>query len=270
MITFVWFNRLHVARARPKTFSVQAAAVIGLALVPSWALFAADQGPSAAVKRGQAQFQQSCGFCHAPDATGSGKAPNLLRSELVRHDENGNLIGPVIRYGRPSKGMPAIHLSDAQIANVIAYLRWRMQVSDRANPADPKVITLRRLLTGDATAGKGLFEAKCAGCHSASGDLAGIAKKYPPAELQARFLYPPDVKKKATITTPTGEQVKGELLYKDEFAVAVRDRDGVYHSWPAGEVATNIDDPLAAHLKLLHTYTNPDVHNLFAYLETLK
>ncbi|MBV8071985.1 MAG: c-type cytochrome [Acidobacteriaceae bacterium] len=244
--------------------------VMYIGMLSATLLRADDQGPSEAAKRGQAQFAQSCGFCHAPDATGTGEAPNLLRSELVRHDENGNLIGPVIRDGRPTRGMPAIRLNDSQISDVIAFLRYRMEASDRATPGDPNVLTLKRLLTGDASAGKRFFGARCAGCHSVSGDLAGIGSKYPPAELQARFLYPAGVKKRATVTTATGKQIGGDLVYKDEFDIAIQSDAGFYHSWPISEVAIKIDDPLSAHLGLLHSYTNADMHNLFAYLVTLK
>jgi cytochrome c oxidase cbb3-type subunit III len=234
-------------------------------------LLASDDPPqSEAAKRGQAVFSQSCGFCHAADATGTGQAPNLVRSDLVRHDENGNLIGPVIRDGRPGKGMPPIHLSEPQISDVIAFLQWRLADADRTNPADPHAYSLQRLLTGNAAAGKAFFDRQCTACHSASKDLAGIAKKYPPAKLQSRFLYPDDVKKTATVTTPSGDHVSGTVVYQDAFTIGIQDRDGWYHSWPADQVKFQIQDPLAGHFTLLHTYTNAEIHNLFAYLETLQ
>src|SRR2546421_12583206 len=79
----------------------------------------AQEAPSVAVKRGQAQFAQTCGFCHGPDANGGAEGPNLMRSGIVRHDNNGDTIGPVIRDGRPKKGMPPGPLSDTQIAEVV-------------------------------------------------------------------------------------------------------------------------------------------------------
>jgi cytochrome c oxidase cbb3-type subunit 3 len=243
---------------------------IPFALLSS-ALVGSDDPPQSQVaKNGQAVFSESCGFCHAPDATGTGKAPNLVRSDLVRHDENGNLIGPVIRDGRPARGMPSIHLSDAQISEVIAFLQWRLADADRTNPADPRAYSMQRLLTGNAAAGKAFFDRHCTSCHSVSKDLAGIAKKYPPAQLQARFLYPADVKKIATVTLPSGKQVVGDLLRQDSFTIAVQDRDGWYHSWPTDQVKFQVQDPLAGHLALLHAYTNAEIHDLFAYLETIQ
>ncbi len=225
-----------------------------------------------AAKRGQIQFSQSCGFCHGADATGTTEGPNLLRSALVRHDDHGNLIGPVIRDGRSSKGMPAIGLTESQIEEVVAFIKSRLDEADRANPSDPHDLSLQHLLTGSAEAGKKFFNGagECSRCHSLSGDLAGIAKKYAPADLEARFLYPSDVPKTATVITGAGKQFMGELVYQDPFSIAIKDRDSWYHSWPCSKVKFQIHDPLAAHVELLHKYTEADVHNLFAYLETLK
>jgi cytochrome c oxidase cbb3-type subunit 3 len=223
-------------------------------------------------KRGQAQFAQTCGFCHGPDANGGAEGPNLMRSMLVRHDENGNLIGPVIRDGRPTKGMPAIPLNNTQIADVVAFLHMRLKQSDLRSPRRPKDYALKLLLTGDAARGKAFFSGAggCSKCHSPSGDLAGIADKYPPADLQARFLYPSGIEKTATVTTASDQQFKGDLFYRDAFRIAIKDSEGWYHSWPSSEVKIEIHDPLAAHLELLSKYTDATMHDMFAYLETLK
>jgi cytochrome c oxidase cbb3-type subunit III len=232
----------------------------------------AQNPPSDSVRRGQVQFKQTCGFCHGQDATGGAEGPNLMRSSLVRHDDNGKLIGPVIRDGRPSKGMPPMKLSETQIADVVAYLHWRLVESDLTSPPNPREYSLKLLLTGNADAGKAFFygQGKCDHCHSPTRDLSGIAKKYTPADLQAHFLYPPDVPKQVTLTTSSGHQVNGVLAYHDQFTVALKDVDGWYHSWPADEVKIEVHDPVAAHLELLYKYSNADVHNVFAYLETLK
>lgn len=231
-----------------------------------------EPSQSDVAKRGQAQFAQSCGFCHAPDATGTSEGPDLIRSSLVRHDENGNLIGAVIRNGRPDKGMPPVRLTETQIANVVAFLHWRLEDAGRASPEEAHDLSLETLLTGNAAAGKAYFNGAgaCSRCHSPSGDLAGVAKKYSPADLQARFLYPRDVPKTATITTHEGKQFTGEIVYQDAFSIAIKDHDGWYRSWPCTAVTFQIHDPLAAHLELLHKYTEADVHNLFAYLEALQ
>jgi cytochrome c oxidase cbb3-type subunit III len=226
----------------------------------------------AAADRGQASFIQNCGFCHGPDASGGAEGPNLIRSALLRHDQNGNLVAPVIRDGRRTKGMPPIPLSEAQIADVVAFLHWRLQQADLTSPLDPREYGLKTLFTGNADSGKSFFYGAggCSHCHSPSGDLAGIAKKFPPADLQARFLYPADVPKTAIIMTRAGERFTGKLFYQDQFNIAIKDDAGWYHSWPCSEVKFEIKDPVAAHLELLHLYSDADIHNLLAYLETLK
>jgi len=251
-----------------------AAAFIFLVLffMQSMAFGENTQQESEASKRGQIQFRQSCSFCHGADATGSTEGPNLLRSRLVRHDQNGDLIGPVIRDGRPAKGMPAVQLSEGQISDVVAFIHWRVIEGDRTSPDDARNLSLKQLLTGNAGAGEKFFNGPggCTSCHSPSRDLAHIARKYSPAELQARLLYPSDVPKTVTITTRSGEEITGELLHKDAFSIAVRDHDGWYRSWNSSDVKFRVHNPVEAHLELLHKYTEADMHNVFAYLETLQ
>jgi cytochrome c oxidase cbb3-type subunit 3 len=100
--------------------------------------------------------------------------------------------------------------------------------------------------------------------------LAHIAKKYAPVDLQTRFLYPSGAKKTATITLSSGKTVSGTLAYLDAFTVGIHGPGGWYRSWPRDSVKVAIHDPLAAHRALLHEYTQADIHNLFAYLETLQ
>jgi cytochrome c oxidase cbb3-type subunit III len=226
------------------------------------------------VQRGAKQFLQSCSFCHGPNATGATEGPNLILSATVRHDKNGELIGPVIREGRPGKGMPAFPLTAAQIADIVAFLHARIVVTDNRSAGGPKGgYTLKQLLTGDAVTGKAFFfgAGQCSTCHSPTGDLKGVAKKYEPVDLQAKFLYPDssDRKPTAVVLLSTGKQVKGELVHHDRFYVGITDADGWYRSWPANTVKVEVNNPLAAHEKLLKQYTNANMHDLFAYLETL-
>jgi cytochrome c oxidase cbb3-type subunit 3 len=228
---------------------------------------------SEAAERGRAQFAKSCGFCHGKDATGGAEGPNLMRSSVVRHDSNGDLIGQTIREGRPSGGMPPILLSPQQIADIVTYLHAAVAVSDRTSAGRPSHdYSLKRLLTGNAEAGKTYFNGAggCSQCHSPTGDLAGIARKYSPVELQSRFLYPTGQPQTATVKTANGETASGKLVHLDAFYVAIEKKDGWYQSWPRHEVAVDVHNPIAAHVELLSKYTNKDVHNLFAYLETLK
>jgi cytochrome c oxidase cbb3-type subunit III len=226
------------------------------------------------VDRGRLQFSQSCSFCHGLEATGGAEGPNLMRSSLVRHDSGGDLITQVILNGRPGKGMPPIALNADQIKSVVTFLHARLQKSDLASPKAPgEAFDLKRPLTGNSDAGKTYFNGagKCSACHSVTGDLAHIATKYGPAELQARFLYPEsDEPVNVIVSLPSGTRIRGKLVDKDHFYVGIHDQDGWYHSWPLDQVTVQIQDPLAPHIELLGKYINADIHNLFAYLETLK
>src|SRR6266481_7367617 len=110
---------------------------------------------AASAERGRKEFVQSCGFCHGADATGA-RGPDLMRSPLVMHDVKGNLIGEVIRQGRPDKGMPAMPLSDSQILDVAAFLHARLAEAARSSGV-PKVYPVEKLLTGNAESGKTFF-----------------------------------------------------------------------------------------------------------------
>lgn len=220
---------------------------------------------------GKREFQQTCGFCHGPDGRGA-SGPDLIRSSLVSHDVNGNLIGPVIRNGRPDKGMPAFQLSDAQIRDIADFLHAEAQLASSVAQRVPTEYPLEKLLVGNAEAGKTYFNGKgrCAECHSPTGDLAHIATKYKPIDLQTRIAFPSGTDPSITVTERSGKTMTGVQVYSDEFTVSLRDRNGWIHSWKRNAVKLEVHDPLAAHVALLIAYTDKNIHDLFAYLETLK
>lgn len=228
---------------------------------------------AAAADRGRALYKTNCAVCHAEDTTG-GRGPDLIRSSLVRHDKNGNLIGPVVTNGRADKGMPAFQFSDSQIGDLAAFFVAQLELFDlhtRFGPY-PNDIPAERLATGSVDAGKAFFNGpgKCNTCHSPTGDLAGIAKKYNPPDLEVRFLYPGGAPTTAVVTDAAGKKFEGGVLLDDDFNIAVTDKDGWYHSWPKSAVKVQLHDPIAAHEALLDKYTDADMHNIFTYLETLK
>jgi cytochrome c oxidase cbb3-type subunit III len=237
---------------------------------------------AAAVERGQKLFVPSCGFCHGTNATGGNSGPDLVRSVLVLHDEgSGAEIGPVILNGRPDKGMPKFPLTEVQIKDLAAFLLSRTQAA--ANRGEYKILNV---VTGNARTGESYFSGHCAGCHSASGDLAHIASKFDAVALQSRFLYPmtkgfpgmpgpppsPRAQTTVTVTLPSGQSYAGALQYMDDFTVALKDSTGEYHSWAldAGGIKVTVHDPLKEHAELLKQYSDADMHNLLAYLEKLK
>lgn len=227
----------------------------------------------AGMERGRALFKASCGFCHGDDATGA-RAPDLIRSEVLNHDDSGNLLGPIIRNGRIDKGMPSFAtMKDDQIADIVAFLHHQANAAVQSNRV-PGDYPLAKLLTGNAEKGKLFFEGKggCTQCHSVTGDLAGIAQKYAPLDLQQRMIYPGGgiSSRTATVTLKDGTQCSGRLRHEDEFDVGVVCQDGWYRSWPRKDVQVEIHDPLETHRNLMPKLADADIHNLLAYLESLK
>jgi cytochrome c oxidase cbb3-type subunit III len=234
-----------------------------------------------AAERGRKIFVPTCGFCHGNDAHGK-SGPDLVRSPLVLHDNKGDTIGPVIRNGRPDRGMPAFAaLSAEQIADISTFLHSR--AADVSNRFAYKI---GDLLTGDAQKGAAFFngDGRCSTCHSPTGDLAHIAAKYEPVELQRRMLYPapslldmfmgkataPTAPTKVIVHLPSGEQISGTLDHLDEFTVSLHDSAGWYRSFSRENATVDVQDPRAAHEALLPKYTDQEMHNALAYLETLK
>jgi len=235
----------------------------------------------AAAERGRKIFVPTCGFCHGNDAHGK-SGPDLVRSAVVLHDNKGDTIGPIIRNGRPDRGMPAFSsLSTEQIADISTFLHSR--AADVSNRFAYKI---GDLITGDAHKGATFFNGagQCGTCHSPSGDLAHVASKYEPAELQRRMLYPapnmidlylgkaivPPAPTKVTVQLASGEHVSGTLDHLDEFTVTMHDSSGWYRSFSRDKVSVDVQDPRAAHEALLPKYTDDEMHDVLAYLETLK
>jgi cytochrome c oxidase cbb3-type subunit 3 len=256
-------------RRRTKTLAISVLSVVLITMFNAPARPQADT-EDPAIDRGRKQFGQACGFCHGPDATGA-RGPDLVRSPLVAHDVKGDLIGEVIHNGRPDKGMPAMPLPDAQVSEIAAFLHARATEALRSSGL-PSAYPVEKLLTGNADAGKAFFNGAggCSKCHSPTGDLDKVATKYSPIELEARMLYPDGRHTTAIVTLPSGEQIKGPVAHVDDFVVSLHDASGWYRSFARDSVKVELQDPLAAHREMLGKLTQADVHNLFAYMETLK
>jgi cytochrome c oxidase cbb3-type subunit 3 len=230
---------------------------------------------SAAPQPGQALFAARCGFCHGRDAAGGETGPDLTSSPLVRDDVGGDTLIPVIRDGRVNAGMPAFALSAGDLDELVAFIRDQHKKAE-ANPGRRRGVVLEDLQTGNAAAGKAYFNGAggCARCHKPDGDLAGVATRLQPLALLRRMLFPTRGERPnpatATVTLQSGDSVTGRLAYRDEFTVALTDTSGWYRSWPIDRVTVRIDDPLDAHRAQLATYTDKDMHDVLAYLQTLR
>ena len=249
------------------------------ALLLAGACLASGQNPKAAppataaalVENGGSIFIERCAFCHGRDAGGGETGPDLTRSKLIAGDVGGDKILSVVRNGRPEKGMPRFDLPESDLEALVAFIHDQAAKAASQN-GGRRGVDVSDLQTGNAEAGKQYFygPGKCASCHSPTGDLAGIAQRFQGLQLERRMLYPEHVKAAIVVTLPSGETVSGELAYRDEFTVALRDSSGRYRSWAASRVRYTIDAPAEAHAALLGKYTDADVHNLMAYLQTLR
>jgi alcohol dehydrogenase (cytochrome c) len=228
------------------------------------------------VQAGQTVFVARCGFCHGRDAAGGESGPDLTRSTLVAEDARGDKIGPLLRAGRVDRGMPAFTLSDADTAAIVAFVHDQKSRAE-LQEGSRRSVDAADLQTGDAAAGRRFFEGAggCARCHSATGDLAGVADRLQGLPLLQRMLYPardarhPSVSR-ATVTLPSGETASGRLVSRDEFTIAIVDASGRYRSWPANLVKATVDNPLDAHGSLLPRYTDQQMHDVLAYLQTFR
>jgi len=219
---------------------------------------------------GNSLFQQNCAFCHGRDAGGGETGPDLTRSKIVAQDVGGDKIGPIVRNGIPDKGMPKFTLNESDISALAAFIH-EAKTKAESQKGGRRGVDPSDLQTGDAAAGKQYFNGAggCSGCHSPTGDLAGISKRYQGLSLEQRMLQPRNAAAKVSVTLPSGETVQGQLLHRDEFTVALRDASGHYRSWFTDRVKYKVDAPAEAHVDLLAKYSDADIHNLMAYLQTL-
>jgi mono/diheme cytochrome c family protein len=238
----------------------------------------------AAVDRAKPVFASQCGFCHGDDARGRSAGPDLARSLVVLGDTGGKDLIPFLHAGRPP-AMPAFpNLTDAQITDMAEFLHMTLEAAKSRAVTDAMAA-----LVGDAKAGEAYFTGagKCATCHSPTGDLAHVATKYPdPPTLQDRMVNPrpgggrggqpaassPRSQRTAVVTLANGQTVSGNLEYLSEFAVTVVDKSGARKTFTRdGETPkVAVTDPLQAHFDMLRTFRDKDMHDLTAYLWTLK
>lgn len=225
----------------------------------------------AAAQRGASLFQQNCAFCHGPDARGA-EGPNLIVSYLVLGDDYGEHLVPFLKEGRPDKSMPSFaSLSDDQLKDISEFLH--QQVEDVANRG---TYHLLNILVGNPSKGEEYVKANCMSCHMAN-RFAHIASKYrTPDQLQRNWVWPPrpddnSLAITATVKLAGGATISGRVTQVSDFAVTLVGKAGETHVIDRGPgVVVTLKDPLEPHEKLIQTLKNEDMHNVTAYLATLK
>jgi cytochrome c oxidase cbb3-type subunit 3 len=231
---------------------------------------------------GQQLFRSNCAFCHGSDARGGETGPNLVRDKVVLADQHGETIMPIVQNGIPAAGMPKFTLSAADITAIADWLHAQ-PLSDRGAPSTLDI------LVGSATAGQTYFNnaGRCTTCHSVTGDLAGIGSKYDAKTIQNLIVSgggfgvgrrsaggaPPKIPPTTvTVTLPSGESYSGNLDHISAFIVALREADGTYRSFARHDSIPKVvvTNPLQWHVDMLPKWSDSDIHNLTAYLSTLK
>lgn len=236
----------------------------------------------AAADRGKKTYAAECVTCHGTSARGTDNGANLIRSPLMLRDRYGSAIGPFLKKGHPMQtGASSASLAAPQIADLSHFIWQRINDTLQGSPA----YDVKDVLTGDPKAGQAYFsgEGRCGTCHAATGDLAGYGRRYSPVDIQQRFVFPaaagrgrgagatPRKVVTVTVTAPNNAPVSGVLVSLDDFHVALRDGSGEYRSFTRTPALTIVkNDPYAVHVELLDRLTDKAMHDVVAYLETLK
>ena len=227
--------------------------------------------------RGKALWEADCASCHAADLRGSNKGINLVRDQLVMDDQKGELIGKFLEQPHAAGSVPKTTWNAQQIADVAAWMHTFFMYMNVTLPAGS-------VLVGNAAAGEAYVKAHCLNCHGLTGkgpsasSLAGIGSRISdPKALQNRFVAGGGGRGGAprvtvTVTMPGGNSVTAPLVRKDDFEVVIADPDGVTRSIPRnGDVPKiEVHDPMQGHRDLWLVYKDKDIHDVTAYLVTLK
>lgn len=220
----------------------------------------------AAAARGAPLFEQNCAVCHGKAARGA-MGPSLITSDRVLQDEHGEQLVPFLKAGSPGKGMPAFAtMSDRQLKDISEFLH--LQVENVANRGTYKVLNI---LVGNAAKGKAYVAAHCMACHTAD-TFAHIASRFrTPEQLQRYWIWPAREGEITANVKTADETISGRVTQISDFRITLVDKSGETHTLgrvPGVEV--QISDQLAAHQAMVMTLANDDMHNVTAYLETLK
>jgi len=225
----------------------------------------------ALVEQGRSRFAKDCASCHGADARG-GSAPDLVRSVLVLHDRGGKKEGvefpPVLKSGSHN-----FDYDKNQLKELSQFLTYSVNATLRSGPNTRPT----NMQGGNASAGAVYFQQNCSSCHSVTGDLASYGKRFDAVNIQQRLVFPNRIlggsKKKTQVTVVKGNAapISGTLVRIDDFDVTLAPvAGGVVTISRSPKVKVTLDDPLKGHYELLNRYTDDDIHNLTAYLETLK
>jgi len=247
---------------------------------------ARSAGDPMAIARGRTLYDTNCSFCHGEDARGGAEGgPNLIRSDYLLRDQNGEVLATIVQNGIPGTAMPKFTLSTTDLSDIAAFIH-NFGISSR----DPGRLRPPSIVVGDPKRGQAYFQAKCASCHAVTGDLKGIGSRIDdPRILQQTWIMPlvyggrggggtvasaalkvPPVT--VTVTQADGRKVEGRLGRVDDFMVTLTEADGTSRSFRRNGAVPKVEvhDPMQPHKDLLRKYTDKDIHDVTAYLVTIK
>ena len=224
-----------------------------------------------AAARGAPVFQQNCAFCHGPEGRGA-TGPSLITSDVVLGDDQGEHLVPWLKKGRPEKGMPSFAtMPDAQLKDIAEFLH--LEVEAVANRGAYHVLNI---LVGDKAKGQAYVASHCMSCHRAE-VFQHIGSRFrSPDQLQRGWIWPTrssddKLAVTATVKESDGETITGRVAQVSDFRITLIDAEGRTHTIERGSgVQVEMHDPLAAHEPMIMTLSNEDMHNVTAWLETLK
>ena len=220
----------------------------------------------AAAARGAPLFEKNCAVCHGKTGRGA-MGPSLITSDRVLTDEHGEQLVPFLKKGDPGKGMPAFAtMSDQQLREIAEFLHLQVE-----NVANRGIYEVLNILVGNPAKGKAYVAAHCMSCHTAEA-FAHIASRFrTPEQLQRYWIWPAhDGDITANVKTADGT-ISGRVTQISDFRVTLVDKSGEAHTIERSPgVEVQVKDQLAAHQQLVMTLANDDMHNVTAYLDTLK
>jgi cytochrome c oxidase cbb3-type subunit 3 len=229
------------------------------------------------VERGKVAYEKYCQQCHSADMRGTETNPNLLRSQDALLDQHGEQLAPIMRGENPDFPGHKTEISQEDAAAVSAYIHTVLAEIGSQGRAPGDASRQPNILVGNAEQGKQYFDKSCAGCHSPTGDLSGFASRVSsPKLLQAAWLrgtYLGAQVQPVTVTVTEAKKppVEGILIHADDFIVTLQTSDGGLLTFRrSGDTQVVIHDPLEAHRLLLPKYTDQDIHDVTAYLVTLR
>ena len=219
-------------------------------------------------------------------------------------DVAGSVLGPFLKAGHPTQSQkPSASFTDEEVVALANFLRQRVNDTMRGSP----LFTVGDIVTGDAKAGEAYFngDGECATCHNATdaqpggrvdadsrtrrsaaahalpdGRRTGTRPRRtrgpacrgvdPAAAAQAQAAADRNAVK-VTIAPASGAPMSGVLVEESDFYVTLRESDGtvrVVRRAPGMKITKT--NPMQAHIDLLDRVSDKQIHDLVAYLETLK